>query len=172
MLRFLALAALLALGGCAGSYRDRSAPMQTVAQVDLARYAGLWHEIARFPVWFQRGCTAVTADYTLRADGRVDVLNACTRDGRRDTARAVARSVDPSNARLKVRFSDLVPVEGDYWIIYLDEDYQTAVVAVPSGAAGWILARSPGISPERLAAARAALAAADYDLSRLEMTPQ
>lgn len=172
MLRFVVLAALLVLGGCGERYRDRTAPMQTVSQVDLDRYAGRWHEIARFPVWFQRGCTAVTADYALREDGEVDVLNACTRDGRRDVATAVARSVDPSNARLKVRFSNLVPIEGDYWIIHLDDDYQTAVVAVPSGWAGWILARSPEIAPERLAAARAALAAAGYDLSRLETTPQ
>ncbi len=172
MLRFLVLTALLVLGGCGERYRDRSAPMQTVAEVDLARYAGRWHEIARFPVWFQRGCTAVTADYALREDGKVDVLNACTRDGRRDTATAVARSVDPSNARLKVRFSDIVPIEGDYWIIYLDADYRTAVVAVPSGAAGWILARDPEIAPENLDAALAALAAAGYDLSRLAMTPQ
>jgi len=173
MLRLVAAAALFALAACGGErFRDASAPMETVAEVDLARYAGRWYEIARFPVWFQEGCADVTADYALREDGRVDVLNACRRDGERDEARAVARSVDPSDARLKVRFSRWIPIEGDYWILHLDDAYETAVVGVPSGSAGWILARTPQIAPERLEAARTALAAAGYDLTRLTMTPQ
>jgi apolipoprotein D and lipocalin family protein len=174
MRRLIAAACLVALASCSGGerFRDASVPMRTVASVDLERYAGRWHEIARFPVWFQEGCAAVTADYALREDGRVDVVNECDRDGGRDVARAVARSVDGSNARLKVRFSRWIPVEGDYWVIYLDEGYETAVVGVPSGAAGWILARTPTIPAERLEAARAALAAAGYDLGRLEITPQ
>lgn len=171
----LAAAVLLALAGCGERYRDEAVAMTPVAAVDLDRYAGRWYEIARFPVWFQEGCAGVTADYALRADGKVDVLNACfdgSFDGPRKSATAIARSVDPSNARLKVRFSNLVPIEGDYWVIYLDDAYQTAVVGVPSGSAGWILARTPQIEPDRLAAAQAALEAAGYDLSRLTFTEQ
>lgn len=174
MIRVLCAAALaFLLAGCSGEvYRDRAVTMEPVAFVDLDRYAGRWYEVARFPVWFQRGCTAVTAEYALRPDGRVDVVNACTRDGKRDEAVAIARSVDASNAKLKVRFSRFVPIEGDYWVIHLDEDYETAVVGVPSGSAGWILSRTPQIAPESLAAARAALAANGYDLARLTDTPQ
>ncbi len=100
------------------------------------------------------------------------MLNACVRDGETDAAAATARSVDPSNAKLKVRFSRWLPIEGDYWIVFLDDGYETAVVGVPSGSAGWILARTPQISPERLEAARAALAANGYDIGRLRMTAQ
>jgi apolipoprotein D and lipocalin family protein len=173
MLRVLA-AALLAFGlaGCGERYRDTGVPMTTVAEVDLSRYAGRWYEIARFPVWFQRGCSAVTADYALRDDGRVDVVNRCRRDGETDEARAIARSVDPGNARLKVRFSRIVPIEGDYWVIHLDPDYSTAVVGVPSGSAGWILSRTPQIAPEDRAAAEAALRRNGYDLDRLADTEQ
>ena len=118
MLRLIAAAALILIAGCAGDrYRDTSIPMATAEAVDLTRYAGRWYEIARFPVWFQEGCEAVTADYALRPDGLVDVLNTCARDGGTDTAAATARSVDPSNARLKVRFSRWIPIEGDYWIV-------------------------------------------------------
>lgn len=173
MIRVLCAAALaLLLAGCAGeTYRDRAVTMQAVGFVDLDRYAGRWYEVARFPVWFQRGCTDVTADYGLRDDGRVDVLNTCLRDGDPVEAVAIARSVDASNAKLKVRFSRVVPIEGDYWVIHLDEDYATAVVGVPSGGAGWILSRTPAIAPGRLEAARAALAANGYDLGRLVETP-
>jgi apolipoprotein D and lipocalin family protein len=174
MIRVLCAAAiLLALAGCAReSFRDPDVAMAAVERVDLERYAGRWYEIARYPVWFQRGCTEVTAEYALRDDGRVDVLNTCLRDGERDAATAIARSVDASNAKLKVRFSRFVPIEGDYWVIHLDEDYTTAVVGVPSGGAGWILSRTPQIAPERLEAARAALEANGYDLDRLNDTPQ
>ncbi len=175
MTRLLALVILTALGACGETYRDAAAPMTPVAEVDLARYAGRWYEIARFPVWFQEGCSAITADYALDPDGTVDVLNACREDsldGPLRTAAATARSTDPSNARLKVRFSRWVPIEGDYWVLHLDPDYRTAVVGVPSGSAGWILARTPQITPEQMAAATGALAANGYDLGRLTLTEQ
>jgi apolipoprotein D and lipocalin family protein len=176
MLRLICAAALcLGLAACGERYRDEAVAMETVAAVDLARYAGRWYEVARFPVWFQEGCVAVTADYDLRPDGTVGVLNSCRQgalDGPVETAAATARSVDASNARLKVRFSRWIPIEGDYWVIFLDPDYSTAVVAVPSGSAGWILSRTPQIAPDKLEAARAALAAAGYDPSRLVPTPQ
>jgi apolipoprotein D and lipocalin family protein len=171
----LVLIACLALAGCGESYRDETAAMVPVAEVDLDRYAGRWYEIARFPVWFQRGCTGVTADYEGLPDGLIGVVNTCREDGLDGPvkeARGTARSVDPTNSRLKVKFSDWLPFEGDYWVIYLDPDYQTAVVGVPSGSAGWILSRTPQIAPERLEEARDALAANGYDLARLTMTQQ
>lgn len=171
----IALSLALVLAGCGETYRDEAAPMTPVAAVDLARYAGTWYEIARFPVWFQDGCTGVTAEYALVPDGTVDVLNSCFQDsldGELRTAAATARSVDASNARLKVRFSRWVPIEGDYWVIHLDPEYRTAVVGVPSGSAGWILSRTPQIAPDQLAAATAALEANGYDTARLVFTEQ
>jgi apolipoprotein D and lipocalin family protein len=171
-----AVAVAVLLAGCSRPvYRHTEVAMEPVPAVDLSRYAGRWYEIARFPVSFQEGCVGVTADYALRDDGRVDVLNACreeTLDGPRRTASATARAVDDTGARLKVRFLPWLPIEGDYWVIHLDEDYRTAVVGVPSGTAGWILSRTPEIAPDRLAAARAALEANGYDLRWLEPTPQ
>jgi apolipoprotein D and lipocalin family protein len=178
-MRIKILPVLLALGlaACAGgtSYRDTSQPIASMAQVDLTHYAGRWYEIARFPVWFQEGCVGVTAEYALRDDGRVDVLNTCRQgalDGPVETANAVARAVDETNARLKVNFAPLLPVEGDYWILYVDPDYELAVVGSPGGTGSWILARSPTIPPARLADARAVLADNGYDVEALTLTPQ
>lgn len=167
----------LGLAACASgtNYRDASQSIASMAQVDLTRYAGRWYEIARFPVWFQEGCVGVTAEYSLRDDGRVDVLNTCRQgslDGPVETADAIARAVDETNARLKVNFAPPLPVEGDYWILYVDPDYQLAVVGSPGGTGGWILARSPEISPAALDDARAVLADNGYDIEALTLTPQ
>jgi len=102
----------------------------TVDRVDLDRYLGQWHEIARFPNRFQRQCLGdVRATYARRPDGRLDVINECrTGDGGASRAAGVARVVDGSGgARLKVRFapailSFLPMVWGDYWVLALGSD--------------------------------------------------
>lgn len=161
----------LLLAACAsGSYRDTDVPIETVAQVDLARYAGTWYEIARFPNWFEEGCEGVTAEYALREDGRVDVLNTCRQgavDGPVETAEGIARTVDDTSAKLEVKFIQWLPFSGDYWVLHLDEDYQTVAIGNPAGTTGWILARTPQISPEARAATEAALRENGYDTSRL-----
>jgi lipocalin len=88
MMPYLLIACLL-LAGCAGV---AAPPRQTVPAVSLDRYLGTWYEIARFDHRFERGLSAVTATYTLRPDGRIDVLNAgTTAAGKRKTAHGVAR---------------------------------------------------------------------------------
>ncbi len=166
----LALAAVLALAACGPVYRDTSVPMQTVSRLDLERYTGRWYEVASFPVSFQRGCTATTADYALRADGTIGVVNTCRRgdpDGPVSQIAGTAEVVEPG--RLKVRLGR-VPFAGDYWVLWVAEDYGSAVVGTPGGRAGWILHRDPAIPEDRLATARGVLAANGYDPSALQRT--
>lgn len=143
-------------------------PLAPVSRVDLNRYAGLWHEIARIPNRFQRQCARDSlAVYTLRADGRLAVLNQCfKRNGAVDQARGVARVVDPaSQARLKVSLVSVLgwrPFWGDYWIIGLDPDYRWAVVGEPRRRFGWILARSRSLDPSSLERIEAILAGSGY----------
>lgn len=121
-------------------------PLQTVSSVDLDRYLGKWYEIAAIPQSFQTGCAGTTADYSLRSDGYIDVLNSCRlEDGTIRSARGKAWSVDSSNAKLKVQFAG--PVAGDYWIIELSDDYSYAVVGHPDRNSLWILSRTAEISP-------------------------
>ena len=149
-------------------------PVRTAARVDLQRYAGDWYEVARLPNRFQRRCVGdVRARYTMRPDGRLDVLNQCrTADGAID-ARGVARVVDSaSSAKLKVRFapaalSFLPFVWGDYWILGLADDYSWAVVGSPDRNYLWILARGPALSAPASAAAIDVARANGFDTSRL-----
>ncbi len=157
-----------------GRRRALRAPLQTVAQVDLERYAGRWFEIARYPTPFQRRCAKnVTAEYATTRDGRVRAENRCTdANGNSIAARARARVVDPTtNAKLKVRFAPIVP-EGDYWIIALDDAYRYAIVGEPSRRFVWMLARTPHLDEQTFADLCAQLRAQGYDPARLIRTPQ
>lgn len=123
-----------------------------VPEVDLNRYAGTWHEIAHLPMFFQRHCVGdITAQYTLQADGKVGVRNACrTRDGSMDASEGVARPVPGKPGALQVRFAPdwlswLPMVWADYWVVELDPDYRWAVVGGPSTKYLWVLSREPSM---------------------------
>ena len=107
--------------------------------VDLQKYLGRWYEIARYEQGFQRGCEGVTADYSLRADLSIDVINRCRKpDGKTSEARVGAKVVDgDTKAKLKVSFFG--PFYGDYWILDHAEDYSSSIVGEPSGRYLWIL---------------------------------
>jgi apolipoprotein D and lipocalin family protein len=144
------MAAVLAL-----TMQATSAPLRIVSSLDLNRYLGKWHEVARLPNRFQKQCVSdVVAEYGLRTDGRIDVLNTCrTGDGTTDEARGIARKAGDgsNNAVLQVRFapailSFLPMVWGDYWIIGLGPDYSWAVVGTPNRQFLWILSRTPTLS--------------------------
>lgn len=132
---------------CASGSRDAGTPLDVVDFVDLGRYVGTWYEIARFPHRFQEGCVATKALYTLREDGKIDVLNECKLDGldgKEKSAKGTAWVVDKkTNARLKVSF--FWPFSGDYWIIELGDNYEYAVVGHPDRTYLWILSRTPSM---------------------------
>jgi len=151
--------------------------LQTVASVDLQRYAGMWHEVARLPNRFQRDCTGnVTATYTLQDDGRIAVVNRCTTGDGTIDAHGVARVVDEQTfARLKVRFapswlSFLPMVWGDYWVIGLAEDYSWAIVGSPDREYLWILSRTPDLDAATFDRAVGIARAKGFDVGRLLKT--
>ena len=125
-----------------------------VTYVSLERYVGLWYEIAKIPNPFQKKCAKnTTAEYTIRKDGKINVMNRCTKtDGEIITALGTAKIVDKTtNAKLKVSFVKLFGINlfwGDYWIIGLDGDYRYAIVGDPSRKYGWVLSRTPQLSDE------------------------
>jgi apolipoprotein D and lipocalin family protein len=164
------------LSGCAASTTERLKlpPLQTVASVDLEKYAGTWYEIASFPQRFQEGCTGTTATYTRREDGEIGVLNRCRKfslEGEEDSVEGRARVVDAkSNARLEVSF--FRPFWGDYWIIDLAPDYSFAVVGHPGRDYLWILSRTPAMDEATYAAILARLTEKGYETARLRRTIQ
>lgn len=151
------------------------APPVPIAGLDLERYLGRWHEIARYPNRFQRQCVGnVEAIYRALGDGRVEVTNRCRIEaGGVSQAVGVARRPGGDGSpRLKVRFApawlSLIPaVWADYWVIDLDADYQLAAVSGPSREYLWILSRTPELAPEVYAALLERLRAQGFDTDKL-----
>lgn len=172
----LSLCVLLSLTtlGCASSTTKRLGlpELKTVEHVDLGKYAGVWYEIARYPNSFQKGCVATTATYSLRDDGRVDVVNRCRKGsptGPLKVAHGQAKVVDAAtNAKLKVSF--FWPFWGDYWVIELGPDYRYAVVGHPDRDYLWILSRSPSMDDATYQGIERRLKDQDYDPGRLIQT--
>ena len=154
--------------------RAAAADVVSVENLDITRYAGEWHEIARLPMFFQRKCTAaITAQYTLREDGMVGVRNRCrTTDGEIDEVEGVARRDPTHPGRLEVRFApdwlSWLPLTwADYWVVALDADYQWAMVGEPGHEYLWILSRTPDMSRAQFDALKAQAIAMGYDLEEL-----
>ena len=149
-----------------------------VSSVDLKKYIGKWFEIAKLPNWFQKNCSKnTTAEYTLREDGKISVINTCVEsDGNKNIAEGVAKVVDNnSNAKLEVSFVRILGINlfwGDYWIIGLGENYEYAIVGTPDRKYGWILSRTPKLSQDKLNKINEILLEKKYDPKKFEFTQQ
>ncbi|MDD1627149.1 MAG: lipocalin family protein [Methylococcaceae bacterium] len=111
---------------------------------EINRYMGTWYEIARLDHRFEKGLNNISATYTLREDGGVNVLNKGWNhvDGEWEQAEGKAYFVEqPDKGRLKVSFFG--PFYGGYNIIELDKkDYAYSMVAGPDRSYFWILSRT------------------------------
>jgi len=159
----------------------KSFKVKTVSSVDLQRYMGKWYEIASYPQWFQKDCTASRATYELREDGYVKVLNECNLkevDGKLKKAKGRAWVVDKStNAKLKVQFFlpwvKLPFLAGDYWIIMLDkENYSYSVISDPKKKTLWILSRTKKMPENLYQSILEKLRQRGFDLGKLKITKQ
>ena len=161
---------ILVLAGCTAApstrFRDSTVTIASAAAFDPVRFVGRWYEIARYLTSLEAGCRDTTADYRARADGSLMVVKTCERGGVQWRIEGIAEVTGPG--RMTVRF-DNVRETASYWVLWVAEDYRTAVVGVPSGAGGWILHRDRGIPRDRLDAARQVLDFNGFDLSLLVM---
>ena len=165
---------LLGLAGCASVHGDRQ-PLKVVDSVDVQKYLGRWYEIARFQHGFEKSIVGATAEYSLRPDGRIQVVNSGFKkdlDGRTTEVKAVAWVPDSSRpGALKVKFFNLFT--SDYLIFGLDQDkYSWALVGDDSRDFLWFLSRTPTVSNELLAKMKAIAVSQGYDLSGLYLVPQ
>lgn len=117
--------------------------VEAVRDFDAGRYQGKWYEIARLDHSFERGLSNVSATYTLRKDGGIDVLNRGydKSSGKWKEVKGRAYFVKGKTVgRLKVTF--FWPFYGGYNVISLDhENYSYAMVCGPTRSYLWILAR-------------------------------
>lgn len=140
-----------------------------VSGFELNRYLGTWYEIARLDHSFERGLSDIRAEYSLRDDGGVKVINSGydAEQGSRHEAEGKAYFVDkPDIGRLEVSFFG--PFYGAYNIIALDKtDYRYVMISGPNRDYLWILARSPKLDQETLQALLAQAQSQGFAVDRL-----
>ncbi|WP_261834611.1 lipocalin family protein [Vibrio ishigakensis] len=134
------------LTGCVG-LPEKVTP---VNDFELERYLGKWYEVARLDHSFERGMNQVTADYSMREDGGVKVLNQgyLVEDDEWKSAEGKAYFVEAEDTGyLKVSFFG--PFYGSYVVFELDkQDYQYAFISGPNHDYLWFLSRTPQVSDE------------------------
>ena len=161
----LSIGLIFFLIGCVG-IPDHVKP---VDNFKLEKYLGKWYEIARLDHSFERGLTRISADYSLRDDGGVRVLNRgySAKDNSWKEAEGKAYFVKGSDqGYLKVSFFG--PFYGYYIVLELDhEDYQFSLVCGTDKSYLWILARGPKIKEDIKDMLIAKAAALGFDTSKL-----
>ncbi|MBY6108546.1 lipocalin family protein [Ferrimonas balearica] len=162
--RGLLVAATLVLAGCSGTPHGGEA----VSPFDLERYLGTWHELARLPNRFETDLVNVTAQYSMRDDGGVKVINRGFNTRTRDWEEAEGKAyrLDPDAAKLKVSFFG--PFYGAYNVLWLSDDYDLALVAGDDHQYLWLLAREPSLPQARLEAPLAVAEQLGFAMDELE----
>lgn len=119
--------------------------IELIGAIDLQKYSGEWLEMARKPAFFQKACVASKANYTLEyKDGKpvINVENSCFKeDGEQKIAKGSAKV--KGERALAVKFSVFMNLfdKANYEIIFIDTNYQVAVVGSPDKEYLWILSR-------------------------------
>ncbi len=159
------------LASCSTSNEANLAPMPVVANVDVAKYLGTWHQVAWIPNSFQGDCASDTkATYTL--DGKdLRVQNQCKdAAGKTTEAIGIAKIVEGSNSA-KLRVSFFRPFYGNYWVLALDPDYRWVLVGEPKRTFGWVLARETTLDAATLNQILDRAVNLGYDRAAFKMSP-
>jgi apolipoprotein D and lipocalin family protein len=123
--------------------------LTSVTPFEVNRYLGKWYEIARLDHSFERGLTDVSATYSLKSDGSLEVINRGFNTKKNEWKSATGRALFTGNQNqgsLKVSFFG--PFYGGYHVLALDQTgYQWALVSGPDREYLWILARTKVLAP-------------------------
>jgi apolipoprotein D and lipocalin family protein len=135
----------LLLAGCVGKPEN----ITPVEKFESARYLGTWYEIARLDHSFERGLSRVTAQYSLRDDGGLKVVNRGYDSAKKEWKQAEGKAYfvgQPDVGYLKVSFFG--PFYGAYIVFDLDQqDYTHSMISGPDKSYLWILSRTPALDP-------------------------
>ena len=155
----------VAAASCSGT---RSEEIKTAEGVDIIRYMGVWHEIARLPNSFENAdLRDPKAAYVLEADNTVRVVNSgVDADGKRRYVEGRAYAPDKSDFS-KLRVSFFWPFYGDYYILELDPDYNWALVGGRDKQYLWLLSRSATLPQTTLSRILSLARQRGYDTSKL-----
>lgn len=149
MRRVLLIMCAALLNGCLGMPES----VKPVSEFELQNYLGKWYEVARLDHSFERGLTQVTAEYSMRDDGGVAVVNRGYSQAEKEWQEAEGKAYfveSSTDGYLKVSFFG--PFYGSYVVFELDrENYSYAFISGPNTDYLWLLSRTPEVAPEVMA---------------------
>ena len=161
---------LILLSGCTGKPDN----IKPVENFQSEKYLGTWYEIARIDHRFERGLTQVTANYSMREDGGIKVVNRGYSAAKNTWSESVGKAYFVNKADqgyLKVSFFG--PFYGSYIIFELDqENYQYALVGGPDYSYFWLLSRTPKIDAEMQKRLIDQAVSLGYDRSKIMLVEQ
>lgn len=169
-MKIIALASIAALlASCSQSHP----PLQTVEDLDLNRYDGEWHEVARLPNRFEKDLVAAKATYGIGLAGPLSVRNEGLKaNGETSSITGSANVV--GKGKLEVRF-DPFPANlfaGDYWVLWINKSYTKAIVGSPDRKFLWLLSKDPGILTEDFTEPLQLMKAQGFEIEKLFENPK
>lgn len=171
---FTFIGGFMALFGCTPCNGENGVTIDnsTIASFDLNRFLGKWYEVARYEHRFERDMTHVTAEYSLREDGKIKVVNKGVKDGKAKEIIGKAKQPDPINHPGKLKVSFFLWFYSDYYIMELDENYQYAVIGSSTDKYLWILSRTPELPYDTVIDLVNRLQQRGYDTEKLTWVQQ
>ena len=158
------------VAGCATS----SPPLTLAPHVDLDRYAGRWYVIANIPYFAERGKVGSYFDIRIKPGGKFTdtyVSHSKTFDAPLKSF-TLNGYVVPGTGNARWRESPFWPLYLSYLILYVDPDYQTALVGYPGRGYGWVFARQPVIDDATYGSLLGRMKDKGYDISQFRRVPQ
>ena len=128
--------------------------LPTEKSVDIGRFIGKWYAVASLPQRFTRDCLGQTAEYSIRSENSINVLNSCLKKNNKlETIKGKAVVANPeTNAELIVTFDNfftrLFRVKGDYNVVRLDSAYENLIVGSKDRKSLWIMSRTPNMDED------------------------
>lgn len=158
------------LAGCSPENR----PLTLAPAVDLNRYSGRWYVIANIPYFAEKGNVGSYFDVSFQPDGRLtDAYNAHPKTFDAPTKTyTLGGYVVRGTGNARWRESPFWPLYLSYLILYVDPDYQTALVGYPGRGYGWVFAREPVVDDSTYQSLLGRLKDQGYDISQFRRVPQ
>jgi len=139
----------------------------TIKELDLNRYLGKWYEIARFDHRFEHGLTDITAEYVLKDNGIIQVLNRGYNQKKKKNILAEGKAKTTKEPGV-LRVSFFWNFYSDYRIMALGSNYDWALIGAGKGTDYlWILSRTETLPEETYNQILAEAKRRGFDISKL-----
>lgn len=173
MKRFATIAIIsgfLLMAGCISLQEHE--PLPTERNVNLQDYMGKWYVLAAMPTQVEKNAYNAVMDYSLTEQGvRIEyTFRKGAYNGDKASYESVAQIQNPvTKANWRVKF--MWPINIDYNIIYVSDDYTEAIAAHPNRKYAWILSRTPSVDGSTYSNLALRLQDLDFNISKLRRIP-